>query len=77
MSFKSNLSIKSLWMFKMARELKRLLLVVARNQVLRRRAVENDLSGVQDVAGFTKKSLIASIMLGINSRSSLDHSFSS
>ena len=61
----------------MARELKRLLLVVARNQVLRRRAVENDLSGVQDVAGFTKKSLIASIMLGINSRSSLDHSFSS
>ena len=42
MSFKSNLSIKSLWMFEMARELKRLLFVVARNQVLRRRAVEND-----------------------------------
>ena len=42
MSFKSNLSFKSLRMFKMARELKRLLFVVARNQVLRRRAVEND-----------------------------------
>ena len=42
MSFKSNLSVKSLRMFKMARELKRLLFVVARNQVLRRRAVEND-----------------------------------
>ena len=59
----------------MARELNRLLFVVARNQVLRRRAVENDLSGVHEVAGFTKKSLIACIMLGINSRSSLEHSF--
>ena len=49
----------------MARELKRLLFVVARNQVLRRRAVENDLSGVHEVAGFTKKSFIACIMLGI------------
>ena len=50
-------------MFKMARELKRLLFIVARNQVLRRWAVENDLSGVHHVAGLTKKILIACIMV--------------
>ena len=61
----------------MARELKRLLFVVSRNQVSRQQAVENNLSGVHDAAGFTKKSLIACIMLGINSYSSLEHSFTS
>ena len=43
--------------------------------ILRWRAVENDLSGVQDVAGFTNKSVIVWTMLGINSRSSFRHPF--
>ena len=50
-SFKSSLSVKSLWTCNNERKLKRLLFMVERNQVLSLLAVENDLSGVHDVAG--------------------------
>jgi len=49
----------------MASALKRLLFMLEQSQVLSLLAVENDLSGVHDVAGLTRRSLTIYIMLGI------------
>ena len=52
-------------MFKIARELNLLLVMVDLDHVFIRLAVENDLSGVQDVAGFTIISLQILMKFGI------------
>ena len=52
----------------MARLLKRLVVIVERNQVFKRRAVEKDRSGVHDVAGLMIVSLKTVSTFGISDR---------
>ena len=54
-------------MFRRANTLKQRLIIVDRNHVSNCHAVENDISGVHNVTGFTSISLINVIILGIRS----------
>ena len=74
-SIRSSESVCSLWTFILVNELNLLLFIVAHNQVLRRCAVENDLSGVQEVAGFTSRSLTTRMIFGISDCSLFEDSF--
>ena len=61
----SLLSVKPLWIFKIQRKFNRLFVIFDLSHVFSLLAVKNDRSGVQDVAWFTKSSLISFTMLGI------------
>ena len=65
---KSISSVNCLCVVKMARLLKRLVVIVERNQVFKRRAVEKDRSGVHDVTGLMIVSLKTVSTFGISDR---------
>ena len=65
---KSNVSVRSLCVDRIARLLNCLVNIFARSQVFNRRAVEKDHSGVQDVEGFTRIRLTIVTTFGISAR---------
>ena len=63
---KSIASVSSLCILRMAKELKRLHVIVDLSHVFKRLAEENDLSGVHDVAGLIMSKLQIVITFGIS-----------